>query len=95
MSQKEYRHTVRVCKHRARKAKAYVELNLARTKKDNRKGFYKYSKSKRKTGKCGPAAEVGRGFGDKGHGGSQSTQCLLHLYIYWADLPLANPGPCG
>ncbi|GAB0187214.1 mitochondrial enolase superfamily member 1 [Grus japonensis] len=33
----------------ARKTKAYLELNLARDVKDNKKGFFKYISSKRKT----------------------------------------------
>jgi len=32
-----------------RKAKAYLELNLAKEIKDNKKGFFKYVNSKRKT----------------------------------------------
>ncbi|KAK4826229.1 hypothetical protein QYF61_006270 [Mycteria americana] len=35
--------------YRARKAKAHMELNLARIMKDNKKGFYKYISSKSKT----------------------------------------------
>ncbi|GAB0179374.1 mitochondrial enolase superfamily member 1 [Grus japonensis] len=45
----EYRNVVRVCRDATRKAKAYLELNLARDVKDNKKGFFKYISSKRKT----------------------------------------------
>ena len=37
----EYRAVVRVCRDRIRKAKAQIELNLARDVKD-KKGFYRY-----------------------------------------------------
>ena len=46
----EYRNVVRVCRDATRKAKAHLELNLARDVKDNKKGFFKYISSKRKTG---------------------------------------------
>ena len=36
------------CKDLVRKAKAWLELELARNVKGNKKGFYKYSISKRK-----------------------------------------------
>ena len=41
MSWEEYRAVVSVCRERIRKAKAQMELNLARDVKDN-KGFCKY-----------------------------------------------------
>ncbi|GAB0180066.1 mitochondrial enolase superfamily member 1 [Grus japonensis] len=44
----EYRNVVRVCRDATRKAKAHLELNLARDVKDNKKGFFKYISSKRK-----------------------------------------------
>ncbi|GAB0186733.1 mitochondrial enolase superfamily member 1 [Grus japonensis] len=45
----EYRNAVRVCRDATRKAKAHLELNVARDVKDNKKGFFKYISSKRKT----------------------------------------------
>ncbi|GAB0202805.1 mitochondrial enolase superfamily member 1 [Grus japonensis] len=45
----EYRNVVRVRRDATRKAKAHLELNLARDVKDNKKGFFKYINSKRKT----------------------------------------------
>ncbi|GAB0206764.1 mitochondrial enolase superfamily member 1 [Grus japonensis] len=45
----EYRDVVRVCRDATRKAKAHLELKLARDVKDNKKGFFKYISSKRKT----------------------------------------------
>ncbi|KAJ7415166.1 hypothetical protein BTVI_38982 [Pitangus sulphuratus] len=43
----DYRNIVRVCWD-ARKAKAHLELSLAKDVKGTRKGFYKYINSKRK-----------------------------------------------
>uniref|UniRef100_A0A8B9F0K8 C2H2-type domain-containing protein n=1 Tax=Amazona collaria TaxID=241587 RepID=A0A8B9F0K8_9PSIT len=43
----EYRDVVREARHQVRKAKAHLELNLARDVKDNRKGFYRYIANKR------------------------------------------------
>ena len=45
----EYRNVVRACKDATRKAKACLQLNLAKVIKENKKGFFKYINSKRKT----------------------------------------------
>ncbi|GAB0182011.1 mitochondrial enolase superfamily member 1 [Grus japonensis] len=45
----KYRNTVRECRDATRKAKAHLELKLARDVKDNKKDFFKYISSKRKT----------------------------------------------
>jgi len=45
----EYRNVVRACRDATRKAKAHLELKLARDVKNNRKGFFNYISSKRKT----------------------------------------------
>ncbi|GAB0206849.1 mitochondrial enolase superfamily member 1 [Grus japonensis] len=45
----EFKNVVRECRDAMRKAKAPLELNLARDVKDNKKGFFKYISSKRKT----------------------------------------------
>ncbi|GAB0208357.1 mitochondrial enolase superfamily member 1 [Grus japonensis] len=45
----EYRNVVRECMDATRKTKAHLELNLAGDVKDNKKGFFKYISSKRKT----------------------------------------------
>ena len=42
VSWEEYRAVVSVCRERIRKAKAQMELNLARDVKDHKKGFYTY-----------------------------------------------------
>jgi len=46
----EYRNIVEVCREATRKAKAHLELNLARdVKENNNKSFFKYLSSKQKT----------------------------------------------
>ena len=45
----EYRNVVRACRDATRKAKAYLELKLARDVKNNKKSFFNYISSKRKT----------------------------------------------
>ncbi|PKU48851.1 dynein heavy chain axonemal-like [Limosa lapponica baueri] len=49
VTQQEYRAIVQSCRGRIRKAKAKVELNLSRSMKGNKKGFYKYISSKKMT----------------------------------------------
>jgi len=45
----EYRNVVRACSDAMRTAKVHLELNLARDVKNNKKGFFKYISSIRKT----------------------------------------------
>ncbi|GAB0207970.1 mitochondrial enolase superfamily member 1 [Grus japonensis] len=45
----EFKNVVRECRDATRKAKASLELNLAKDVKDNKKGFFKYISSKRKS----------------------------------------------
>ncbi|KFQ42673.1 hypothetical protein N333_13609, partial [Nestor notabilis] len=45
----DYRNIVREARDQVRKAKAQLELNVARDVKENRKGFYRYVANKRKT----------------------------------------------
>ncbi|GAB0182821.1 mitochondrial enolase superfamily member 1 [Grus japonensis] len=47
----EYRDVVRECRDATRKVEAHLELKLARDVKDNKKSFFKYIISKRKTRK--------------------------------------------
>jgi len=44
----EYRNVVRACRDATRKAKAHLELKLARDVKNNKKGFFNYISSQRK-----------------------------------------------
>ena len=63
----EYRNVVRACRDATRKAKARLELNLAKVIKDNKKGFFKYVNSKRKTREnVGPLLSEGGGSGNGG-----------------------------
>ncbi|KFQ17180.1 hypothetical protein N331_12325, partial [Merops nubicus] len=48
VSWEEHRDTAWLCRDEVRKAKAQMELNLARDAKENRKGFYRYIIQKRK-----------------------------------------------
>ncbi|GAB0210120.1 mitochondrial enolase superfamily member 1 [Grus japonensis] len=45
----EYRETVRAARDPVRKAKALIEISLARDVKDNKKSFYRYVSDKRRT----------------------------------------------
>ncbi|GAB0176434.1 mitochondrial enolase superfamily member 1 [Grus japonensis] len=45
----EYRETVRAAREQVRKAKALIEISLARDVKDNKKSFYRYVSDKRRT----------------------------------------------
>ena len=45
----EYRNVVRACRDAKWKAKAHLELNLARDVKNNKKGFFNYISSKQMT----------------------------------------------
>jgi len=42
----EYRNVVRACRDATRKARAHLELKLARDVKNNKKGFFKYIKKR-------------------------------------------------
>ncbi|KFR09813.1 hypothetical protein N306_03128, partial [Opisthocomus hoazin] len=46
-SWEEYREASRLCRDEVRKAKAQLELNLARDAKNNKKGFYRYVSRKK------------------------------------------------
>ncbi|KFQ86553.1 hypothetical protein N337_12956, partial [Phoenicopterus ruber ruber] len=48
VSWEEYRDAARLCRDEVRKAKARLELNLARDTKNNKKAFYRYVNQKRK-----------------------------------------------
>ncbi|GAB0208020.1 hypothetical protein GRJ2_003267700 [Grus japonensis] len=54
----EYRETVRAARDQVRKAKALIEISLARDVKDSKKSFYRYvSEKRRMRGKCGSPPE--------------------------------------
>ena len=57
-----YKEAVRLCSVAVRKAKAQLELNLARDAKKNKKGFYRYLNQNRKVQQGVPslASDTGR-----------------------------------
>ncbi|XP_071886556.1 uncharacterized protein [Anas platyrhynchos] len=48
-TREDYKDVVRLCRDKIRKAKAHLELNLATAVKENKKSFYKYINTKRRT----------------------------------------------
>jgi len=48
VSWEEHRDAAWLCRDEVRKAKAQLEINLARGAKNNKKGFYRYVSQKRK-----------------------------------------------
>ncbi|KFR07593.1 hypothetical protein N306_10821, partial [Opisthocomus hoazin] len=48
ISWEEYREAARLCRDEVKRAKAWLELNLARDAKNNKKGFYGYVSQKKK-----------------------------------------------
>jgi len=48
VSWEEYRDTARLCRDEVRTTKAWLELNLERDARNNKKGFYRYVNHKRK-----------------------------------------------
>lgn len=49
VTREDYKDVARLCRDKIRKAKAHLELSLATAIKDNKKGFYKYINTKRRT----------------------------------------------
>jgi len=54
VSREDYRDAARLCRDGVRKAKAQLELTLARGAKNNEKDFYRYVSQKRKVKECVP-----------------------------------------
>ncbi|CAM4661454.1 unnamed protein product [Lepidochelys olivacea] len=48
MTRDEYKNIARVCRSEIRKAKSHLELQLARDVKNNKKGFFRYVRNKKK-----------------------------------------------
>ena len=61
VSWEEYRAVAHMCRDRIRKAKAHMELNLARDAKDNKKGFYRYIGRRRQAKESVPPLMKGNG----------------------------------
>ncbi|GAB0207863.1 hypothetical protein GRJ2_003252000 [Grus japonensis] len=71
-----------------RKAKAHLELNLARDVKDNKKGFFKYISSKRKT-----RENVGLLLNEVGALVTEDTEKAELLNAFFASVFTAKVGP--
>lgn len=83
-TQQEYKGTVQACRIRIRKANPHLEVNLARDVKGNKKGFHKYSSSKKgKLGKMMALCWMGQKTWWQGHAEDWATQCPLHLGLCW------------
>ncbi|GAB0209397.1 mitochondrial enolase superfamily member 1 [Grus japonensis] len=84
----EYRNVVRICRDATRKAKAHLELNLAMDVKDNKKGFFKYISSKRKT-----RENVGPLLNEVGALVMEDTEKVELLNAFFASVFTAKAGP--
>ncbi|GAB0182218.1 hypothetical protein GRJ2_000687100 [Grus japonensis] len=84
----EYKNVVRVCRDATRKAKTHLELNLARDVKDNKKGFFKYISSKRKT-----RENVGLLLNEVGALVMEDTEKTELLNAFFASVFTAKAGP--
>ena len=83
-----YRNVVRVCRGATRKAKAHLELNLAVHGKDNKKGFFKFISSKRKTG-----GTVGPLLNKEGALVAQDAEKVELPNAFFASVFIAKAGP--
>jgi len=84
----EYRNIVRACREATSKAKAHLELNLARDFKDNRKGFFKYISSKQKT-----RENVGLLLNEMGALGMEVTEKVELLNDFFSSVFTAKVDP--
>jgi len=91
----DYRNVFRACKDAPRKAKAHLELNLARDVRSNMKGFFNYVSSKGKTrDNVGPLLnEAGVLVTEDAE--RAVTECLLCFSLQCQGRPLGIPGPGG
>ena len=77
-AQKEYREVVKMCREKIRKTKAQFELNLTAGVKRNKKLFYKYINSKRRT-----RENLHSLLDEAGNvtGKGRSSECLLYVCL--------------
>lgn len=71
---KEYMEVARLCRDGVKKAKAQLELNLARDARKNRNGFYRHLNQKRK----GEREVIGK----NQHGFTKDKPCLMNLVAF-------------
>jgi len=79
---------VRACRDATRKAKAHLELNLARDVKNNKKGFFSYISSKRKA-----RGNVGPWLNDVGVLVTDNVEKAELLNAFFASVFSAKTGP--
>jgi len=84
----EYRNVVRVCRDAMRKAKVHLELSLGRNVKNNKKSFFKYIGSKRKT-----RENVGRLLKEVGALVTEDAEKAETLNAFFASVFSAKAGP--
>lgn len=82
----EYWKTVQVGKDQVRKAKAPIELDLARMPRATRKASTGTSLIKGRLGKCGPSPEGNGRTGYLGYGEEWGTPQLFCLSLHWQVL---------
>ena len=84
----EYRDIVRGCREAMGKSKAHLELNLARGVKDNKKVFFKYINSGRKT-----KENIGPLLNDVGALVTKGTEKAEVLNAFFASVFTAKTSP--
>jgi len=84
----EYKNVVKACRDTTKKAKVHLVLNLAREVKDNKKGFFNYISSKRKT-----RDDVGPLLNEVGVLVTEDTEKAELLNAYFALLFSVKAGP--
>ena len=80
----EYKEPAWLCRDGVRKAKAQLELNLARDAKKNKKGFYRYLNQKRKVQEAVPLLVSDTGklvTTDK-----EKAEVLTKFFLPWSSL---------
>lgn len=76
-SEGEDRAAVHICREKTRKAKAQLELTLATVVSDNKKGFFKYVQSKRRSNENTVLI-----LGDNGHLTNKEEKIAEHLMYF-------------
>jgi len=84
----EYRNVVRACRDAKRKARAHLELKMARDVKNNKKGFFNYISSKRKA-----RDNVGPLLNEAGVLVTEDAEKTELLNAFFASVFIAKEGP--